>query len=80
VNQAGETIRTLATTIDEAARAAQQISASAVQQSTGIGQVKQAMRDINEATNQSLAATKQTERAAQDLNALGAKLKKQLAA
>ncbi len=80
VNQAGDTIRSLTTTVDEAASAAQQISASAGQQVTGIGQVKQAMRDINEATNQSLAATRQTEKAAQDLNALGAKLKKQLAA
>jgi methyl-accepting chemotaxis protein len=80
VTQAGDTIRTLAGIIDEAARTAQQISASAVQQATGITQVKQAMRDINEATNQSLASTRQTERAAQDLTALGAKLKKQLAA
>lgn len=80
VDRAGETIRTLAATVDEAATAANQITASAAQQATGMSQVQQAMRDINEATNQSLASTKQAERAAQDLNALGAKLKELLAA
>jgi len=80
VNQASETIGSLATIIDEAAGAAQQINASAGQQAIGMAQVKQAMRDINEATSQSLAATRQTEKAAQDLNALGARLKQQLAA
>lgn len=79
VNRAGETIRALTATIDEAATAANQITASAAQQATGMSQVQQAMRDIKEATNQSLASTRQAERAAQDLNALGAKLKEQLA-
>jgi len=80
IDRAGDTIRTLAATIDEAATSANQITASAAQQATGMSQVQQAMRDINEATNQSLASTKQAERAAQDLNALGAKLKELLAA
>lgn len=75
VNRAGETIRTLSATLDEAATAASQITASATQQATGMSQVQQAMRDIKEATSQSLASTKQAERAAQDLNALGTKLK-----
>ena len=78
-NRAGETIRLLATAADEAATAARQITASADQQATGMNQVQQAMRDINEATNQSLASTKQAERAAQDLNALGVTLKELLA-
>jgi len=80
IDRAGETIRTLAATVDEAATAASQITASAAQQATGMGQVQQAMRDINQATNQNIASTKQAEQAAQDLNALGAKLKKLLAA
>lgn len=79
VTRAGETIRTLAVTIDEAATAANQITASAVQQATGMSQVQQAMHDISQATTQSTAATKQAERAAQDLNALGAKLKELIA-
>jgi methyl-accepting chemotaxis protein len=80
ITRAGETIRQLAATIDEAATAAHQITASATQQATGMGQVQQAMRDISQATHQSTAATKQAERAAQDLNALGAKLKELLSA
>jgi methyl-accepting chemotaxis protein len=79
VNRAGETIRTLAATVDGAATAANQITASAAQQATGMSQVQQAMRDIKEAINQSLASTKQAERAAQDLNALGIQLKGMLA-
>lgn len=80
VNRAGETIRTLASTVEEAARAANQITASAAQQATGMSQVQQAMRDINAATTQSLASTRQAERAAQDLDSLGAKLKSMLPA
>lgn len=79
VNKAGETIRTLTTTIDDAAIAANQITASSAQQTTGMAQVQQAMRDINEATTQSLASTKQAEKAAEDLNALGVRLKELLA-
>ena len=80
INRAGETIRTLAGTVEEAAKTSNQITASAAQQATGMSQVQQAMRDINTATTQSLASTKQAERAAQDLNALGAKLKGMLTA
>lgn len=79
VNRAGETIRSLAATADEAATSAQQITASAAQQATGMSQVQQAMRDINEATNQSLASTRQVEKAAQDMNTLGVRLKELLA-
>jgi methyl-accepting chemotaxis protein len=44
-----------------------------------MSQVQQAMRDINEATNQSLASTRQVEKAAQDMNILGVRLKELLA-
>ncbi|MDP3910837.1 MAG: methyl-accepting chemotaxis protein [Gemmatimonadales bacterium] len=56
------------------AQAAAQIVASAGQQAVGMTQVRQAMGSIHEATQQNLASTKQAERAAQDLNALGTKL------
>jgi methyl-accepting chemotaxis protein len=72
--EAGETIRTLVDAITEAAQATHQIVASAGQQAAGMAQIRQAMGSIQEATQQNLASTKQAERAAQDLNALGARL------
>ena len=79
VREAGETIRSLAETIAETAQAATQISASAGQQATGMTQIHQAMKSVQVVTQQNLAATRQTERAAQDLNALGSRLKEVLA-
>ena len=74
VTETGETIRALAEAVAEAAQAGAQIVASAGQQAAGMAQVRQAMGSIHEATQQNLASTKQAERAAQDLNALGTKL------
>jgi len=74
VTETGETIRMLADTVAEAAQAATQIVASAGQQAVGMAQVSQAIASIHEASQQNLASTRQSERAAQDLNALGAKL------
>lgn len=75
ITGAGETIASLASTIDESLMVANQITASAAQQATGMNQVRQAMRDIDEATSQATAATRQAERAAQDLAELGARLR-----
>lgn len=75
VAQAGETIKVLSDTMAETAQAASQISASANQQAGGLMQIHQAMQQINQAMNQNLASTKQQERAAQDLNGMGYKLK-----
>ncbi len=75
VEEGGETIRTLAETVAEAAQAAQQIAASAGQQAAGMAQIGSAMRNINEVTTQTVVSTKQAERAAQDLNELGTKLR-----
>jgi methyl-accepting chemotaxis protein len=75
VGKAGETIRTLAETITEAAQLAAQISASAGQQATGMTQIHQAMKNINQVANQNLVSTKQAERAAQDLDLLSTKLR-----
>jgi methyl-accepting chemotaxis protein len=75
VTQAGATIQALGDLLAQASLTAAQISASASQQATGIGQIRQAMRDVSQATQQSLTSTRQTERAVQDLNIMGQKLK-----
>lgn len=74
VAEAGETIRTLAEAVAEAAQAASQIVASAGQQAVGMTQIRQAIANIHDAAQLNLASTKQAERAAQDLNGLGARL------
>jgi methyl-accepting chemotaxis protein len=74
VDQAGEVIRALAESVAGAAQAAAQIAASAGQQSTGMGQIRQAVASIRQAAQQNLAATKQAEQAAQELNRMGGRL------
>jgi len=73
--EVGESIRVLADSIEEAAQAAIQIAASAQQQFVGMDQVALAMRNIQQASVQNVAGTKQTEIAAQNLRELGQKLK-----
>jgi methyl-accepting chemotaxis protein len=74
VNQAGQVIAQLATVVDEAAQAAAQIVASAGQQALGMDQIRQAIANIHDATQQNLTATRQSETAAQNLNELGTEL------
>jgi methyl-accepting chemotaxis protein len=74
IGEADETIRILADTVAESARSATQIVASAGQQATGVAQISLAMKNIDQATQQTLAATQQAEQAAKDLNALGVRL------
>ena len=74
VRDAGDTIRTLADAVADASQVAAQIVASAGQQALGMGQIREAMGSIHQATQQNLAATKQAERAAQDLNQFGGRL------
>jgi methyl-accepting chemotaxis protein len=69
--QAGEAIRTLAETLAEVAQSAGQIVASAGQQAAGMAQIQQAMVNIDQVARQNLAATRQAEQAARDLNSLG---------
>ena len=64
----------VAETVNEAAQAAAQIVASAGQQAIGMGQIRQAIANIHDATQQNLTATRQSEQAAQDLNRLGTRL------
>ncbi|RKG68593.1 HAMP domain-containing protein [Corallococcus sp. CA054B] len=75
VTEAGATIQQLADLLTQASLTAAQIAASANQQATGIGQIRQAMHDVNQATQQGLISSRQTERAMQDINAMGQKLK-----
>ena len=74
VSEAGDTIRSLAEAVSNASQAAAQISASAGQQSTGMSQIKQAIGNIQQAAQQNLAATREAEAAAQELNRLGSHL------
>jgi methyl-accepting chemotaxis protein len=73
--QLGDSIRQLADSISEASQAATQIAASAQQQLAGMDQVALAMQNINQASNQNVASTKQAEAAAQNLHELGVRLK-----
>jgi len=72
--QAGETIRTLAETLADAARASAQIVASVGQQATGMGQIHQAVRNIDQVAKQNAAATRQAAQAAENLTKLGTRL------
>src|SRR5437867_9209111 len=63
-DQAGETIQTLADTLSQTAQAASQIVATAGQQSVGMSQINQAMRNIEDVAKQNLLAIKQSEQAA----------------
>jgi PAS domain S-box-containing protein len=73
-SQAGVAIKTLADTLASAAQAASQIVASAGQQATGMSQMSEAMKNLDQAARQNLMATRQIEQAAQNLNALGTQL------
>lgn len=73
--QADESIRKLAENIEEAAQAATQIAVSAQQQVVGMDQVAVAMRNIEQASIQNVASTRQTEASARSLHDLGVRLK-----
>jgi methyl-accepting chemotaxis protein len=77
--QAGESVQTLAESIADAAQAATQIAASSQQQMVGMDQVAQAMESIKTASSQNVASTKQMETAAQNMHAMGRKLKELVA-
>ena len=51
-----------------------QMVANGRQQASGVEQIALAMQDINQATVQNLASTRQAEKAAQDLNELACTL------
>jgi len=68
--EAGLAIRKLADSVTESTQSAMQIAAAANQQLTGVEQIALAMQNIDQATVQSLASTRQAEKAAQDLTEL----------
>ncbi len=67
-------ITQLAEVINESAQRASQVMAGGRQQSSGVEQIALAMQNINQAMIQSLSSTRQSERAAQDLNNLAREL------
>ena len=71
----GEAIQGLTDTLADAAQAAQQIFVTAQEQSVGVDQVGVAMDNIRQVSTQTMAATRQMERAARDLNVLAQQLK-----
>jgi methyl-accepting chemotaxis protein len=60
--------------IEESAQAAAQMVAGGRQQASGVEQIALAMRNINQATVQSLSSTRQAEKTAQELNDLARSL------
>ena len=72
--KAGETIAALAETLAETMRAATQIEASASQQATGTAQIAVAIKNIDEVTQQTIAATHQSKEAAANLTSIGSQL------
>ena len=73
--QAGEAIRLLADSSNEAVQAATQIVASSNQQVVGMDQISTAMQNINQAGTEAAVSMTQTERSAKNLYELGQKLK-----
>lgn len=74
--ESGETIGALAEGVNEAARSAQQISASSRQQLAGMEQVSQAIESINQASVQSVAGTRQVEQEVKQLQDLAQRLRR----
>ncbi len=73
--QAGETIKSMGTTLAESADAANQILASTEQQSAGMDRIGSAIQNIDDATTHNLTSTEQVKQAAENLSRLGRKLK-----
>ncbi|MEP7121227.1 MAG: methyl-accepting chemotaxis protein [Byssovorax sp.] len=75
VRDAGARIDQLAVTIATTAVTAQQIVETAQQQVAGVSQISQATHAIRQAATQTVEGTRQTERAARDLNELSVRLR-----
>ncbi len=72
---ADQTIRALSDNIQQSVQAFQQIVAGSSQQQIGFEQVTQAFRNIGVATQQTATSTRQSEKAAVNLNALAQQLR-----
>ncbi len=73
-DRAGEGIRSLSATIQASCDAAQQIAASAHEQSVGIEQIAQAMNHVSDGTTQFVEGAHQSQMAAERLNELAGQL------
>ena len=78
--QAGQVIHRIAAEVEGGAQANVQMAAAAQQQTAGMEQIGQAMGSIQQATTQTMASTRQAERAAQDLHTLAQSLQHTIAA
>jgi len=76
VDRAGLTIRQLSESIRENLNSTQQIMAVIQQQNVGVEQVAQAMTNINEVTNQNVAANRQLQQSVEGMNHLAERLDK----
>jgi methyl-accepting chemotaxis protein len=72
--RAGEAIRVLNDAQIESAQAAQQTQVVAHQQAVGMDQISAAMANIQQASSQNMASTRQVDEAARDLNELAGRL------
>ena len=79
VERAGDAIRDLAATIEEAAQSAAQIAASTHQQTNGMEQLTMAMASIQHATGQTVASTRQAEESAKRLDEMAQQLEQTVA-
>jgi methyl-accepting chemotaxis protein len=77
--QARDALEQLTAVINESAQIATQVVAGGHQQQTGVEQIALAMQNINQATVQSLASTRQAEKSAQNLNELARKMNETVA-
>jgi len=76
VDRAGVAIQALSDIIRSSAQAAEQIAISVKQQTVGMEQIAQAMAEINQATAQGLAGSRQTQLAAEHINAMSVRMTK----
>ena len=74
VERTAQTIRELTSTVEQSSQASEQIVAGVQQQTVGLDQIAVGMTDINQAAQQAAAGAEQSEKAAQDLDTLGARL------
>jgi methyl-accepting chemotaxis protein len=72
---AASSIRTMSANIDQSVQAFQQIVAGTNQQQIGFENVMQALKDISRASEQAASGTRQTEKAAANLNDIGTQLR-----
>jgi methyl-accepting chemotaxis protein len=74
-DMAASAIRNMAANIGQSVQAFQQIVAGSNQQLIGFENVMQAMKDLSRGSEQATSTTRQTEKAAANLTALGAQLR-----